>query len=44
MYFDDVVIAGFLAVAGTIAFGSYVLYFAFHEYKLKSGQKQKAHH
>ena len=43
MYIDETVIAGLLVVAGTIAVGGYVIYYALHDMKIKARQKQKAH-
>ena len=41
MYVDDTIIAGLLAVAGTLAVGGYVLYYVWHDIKMKN--KHKAH-
>ncbi len=43
MYIDDTVIAGLLAVLGTIAVGGYVLYYMVHDIKMKTKNKAKAH-
>lgn len=41
MYVDETVVAGLLAVLGTLAVGSYVLYYMLHDIKMKT--KGKAH-
>lgn len=43
MNIDDVVIAAFLTVAGTIAVGGYVIYYWLHDMKMKRQEKSKAH-
>lgn len=43
MYIDDVVIAAILTVTGTIAVGSYVIYYWLHDIKMKRQGKTKAH-
>jgi hypothetical protein len=41
MYIDETVIAGLLAVLGTLGVGGYVLYYMLHDIKMKT--KGKAH-
>ncbi|MGB1062063.1 MAG: hypothetical protein ACPGZU_18125 [Ketobacter sp.] len=43
MYIDETVIAGLLVLAGTIAVGGYVIYYALHDIKVKEREKRKAH-
>lgn len=43
MYIDDTVVAGILAVAGTIAVGGYVLYYVIHDIRSKSRHSKSAH-
>ncbi len=41
MYVDETVVAGLLAVVGSLAVGGYVLYYMLHDIKMKT--KGKAH-
>lgn len=43
MYMDETIIAGLLVIAGSIAVGGYVLYYAWHDLKHHPNKKQAKH-